>query len=279
MKTVISASRRTDIPAFYLNWFIESVRQGWVEVRNPFYPQSMRRVDLTPQSVSWIVFWSRNYGHFLKKREFFDAYRLFFHFTILPPSLLEKSPMPVERQLKQLEQLVKFYSADRIIWRYDPLVFWSRGSDIGTNHDLKAFTNLAKEISNLGINRCYVSVAQPYSKFQKRLSQKFPDLKLINQQDEIVFKAVSELNAVAREFGFQLFACCNDFLLRLNGIQKAHCIDGYLLNRLYPQEPVSVAKAPSRKECGCTRSVDIGDYRRQPCYFGCIYCYANPVWK
>ncbi|WP_456443299.1 DUF1848 family protein, partial [Caldithrix abyssi] len=67
MKDIISASRRTDIPAFYLNWFIQRIREGFVEVQNPFYPQAVKRVLLDAEQVEWIVFWSRNYSHFLKK--------------------------------------------------------------------------------------------------------------------------------------------------------------------------------------------------------------------
>lgn len=279
MKNVISASRRTDIPAFYLDWFIEALRKGWVEVRNPFYPGQSRTVNLTPEHVSWIVFWSRNYAHFLKKRSNFEAYQLFFHFTILPPSVLEKSPMPVKEQLHQLEKLVEFYGPERIIWRYDPLVFWQENDVLRSNHQLKKFSELAKEISALGIQRCYISIAQPYPKFVKRLHEKFPSFKLLEQQHPVALEAVQEMIPVAKKFDIQLFACCNDFLLQFDGIQKGHCIDGNLLNRLHLQDPVSVAKAPSRPQCGCTKSIDIGDYRKQPCYFGCIYCYANPVWK
>ena len=83
MKNVISASRRTDIPAYYINWFMEKVREGEVIVQNPFYKKKYSRIDLRPDSVEWIVFWSRNYAKLLKYRSIFEQYRLFFHFTIL----------------------------------------------------------------------------------------------------------------------------------------------------------------------------------------------------
>ena len=278
MKNIISASRRTDIPAFYLNWLIERIKAGFVDVRNPFYPKNVKHVSLLPDDVAWIVFWSRNYGHFLKKRAIFADYQLFFHFTILSPSLLEKSPMPVQRQLKQLEQLVKLYGAQRIIWRYDPLVFWRKGKDIQTNFNEKEFEYLAREIRSMGVKSCTISVAHPYAKFEKRLKHKFPEIKLLTPQDDFVRSTVNNLVSIARSCNLTLKACCTDFLLQLNGIEKAACIDGRLLNQL-SADRVSEARAPSRPQCACTKSIDIGDYRRQPCYFGCIYCYANPVWK
>ena len=279
LKQVISASRRTDIPAFYLNWFIKAIRQGWVEVANPFFPKNVRRVDLTPEQVSWIVFWSRNYGPFLRKRFFFEAYQLFFHFTILSPSVLEKRPMKLSEQLNQLEQLVKFYGPERIIWRYDPLVFWLENETLHTNYQPGEFKYLAKTIGDLGVTRCYTSLVYPYSKFKSRLAQKFPEFQLLPQPHPEALKVVKEMVAVAKDAGIDVYACCTDALLVIEGVKKGHCIDGHLLNQLHPEGKVSVAKAPTRPQCGCTRSIDIGDYRKQPCYIGCIYCYANPVWK
>ena len=113
MKLVISASRRTDIPAFYMDWMINAVRTGSVDVQNPFYKNSTYRVDLKPERVEWIVFWSRNYSNFLKHRNYFEAYKLFFHFTILSPHrYLEKNHLSSNRAIQQMERLVYLYGAD-----------------------------------------------------------------------------------------------------------------------------------------------------------------------
>ncbi len=279
LKQVISASRRTDIPSFYLNGFIEAIQQGWIEVANPFYPQKVKRVSLRPEDVAWIVFWSRNYAHFLRKRSYFEAYQLFFHFTILSPSVLEKRPMDIAKQLDQMEQLAGYYGPERIIWRYDPLVFWEDNGMVNTNFKLDEFKQMAKRIGGFGVKRCYTSIAFPYAKFKSRLAQKFPTFRLLDKPNSFALKIVKEMVAIARDAGIQIYACCTDVLLTIDGVKKGHCIDGHLLNQLHPQEKVSVAKAPTRPQCGCTSSIDIGDYRKQPCYTGCIYCYANPVWK
>lgn len=276
MKTIISASRRTDIPAFYLEWFIKAIRTGSVEVRNPFYRQTKRVVDLSAKSVGWIVFWSRNYGHFLKKREVFSEYNLFFHFTILPPCKLEKSPFPLANSLAQIEKLVQFYGAERIIWRYDPLVFWSENNQTKTNHDPQQFNFLCREIGQMGVSRCYTSMVHPYKKFSARFKKHFPEDELINPEIQQRLDPLSEMSQIARTHGLTIYACCSDDLLQAEGVKKGHCIDGSLLSQLKPSQPVSRAKAPSREQCGCTLSIDIGDYQMQPCYFGCLYCYANP---
>ncbi len=278
MKTVISASRRTDIPAFYLNWLIERIKEGFVEVSNPFYPKQIKRVSLLPDDVEWIVFWSRNYGHFLKKRHYFQAYNLYFHFTILSPSPLEKSPMPLQRQLQQLEQLTQIYGAERINWRYDPLLFWQENGKIKTNFNEQEFAFLAKQAVALGLSKCTISVAHPYKKFEQRLKHKFPDSSLLPFDADIVHQTVQRLIEIADRYGLQVEACCSDFLLRHHKIKKAACINGHLLNTM-GKNRVSVAHTPTREQCACTRSIDIGDYRKQPCYFGCLYCYANPKWR
>jgi len=279
MKTVISASRRTDIPAFYLKWFMEAVREGHVTVANPFYPQQTRLVDLRPSAVGWIVFWSRNYRTFLKHHGFFDAYQLFFHFTILPPSKLEKVPIDPNRSLEQLARLTQLYGAERIIWRYDPLVYWQENDRQLSNHDEDNFAFLCREISQMGVTRCYTSFAYPYAKFQSRFKRKFTDDALQQPATPAMLQIIKDMQTIAAENNIDLYTCCNDALLQAPGVRKGRCIDGHLLNALAPAERVSEARTPTRKDCGCSKSIDIGDYRKQPCPYGCIYCYANPLWK
>lgn len=277
MKTVISASRRTDIPAFYLDWFLKAIQNGSLEVRNPFYRKSYQTVKLSADYVRWIVFWSRNYAKFIKHRSFFQEYQLFFHFTILPQSILERSALTLKQALSQLELLSHYYGSDHIIWRYDPMVHWSENNKILSNHDLNNFKILCKNIGSLEIKKCYTSFVNIYEKYKRRFHKAFPD-KQIYELDW--YEQSTVLNAmvdVAEDYGITIYSCSNDKLLNIPKIHKGHCIDGPLLNALDKEARISVAKSPSRKDCGCTKSIDIGDYFEQPCYFGCLYCYANPV--
>ena len=277
LKTVISASRRTDIPAFYLPWFKEAIRAGFVETANPLYPKQIRTVDLSPQRVGWIVFWSRNYARFLKQPEFFSDYNLFFHFTILPQSKLETAAIPIKTALGQVERLSALYGPKRIIWRYDPLVFWEASGILKTNYAPAPFADLCTAMETNGIRRCYTSFAFPYRKFIQRFKTAFPEDQLVQPQRDRQKQTLQEMHNIAARHGIQLFSCSNDRLLQIPGIQKGHCIDGALLQRLKPEIKVSRAKAPTRSDCGCTKSIDIGNYANQPCPFGCIYCYANPI--
>ncbi|MGD9899581.1 MAG: DUF1848 family protein [Calditrichaceae bacterium] len=279
MKTIISASRRTDIPAFYLPWLLTVLRDGGLEVRNPFYPKDSRWIDLTPDKVAWFVFWSRNYQHFLKHRHEFDEYEAFFHFTILPNSKLEKNGIPIDKSLNQLEQLSAFYGPERIVWRYDPIVYWHEDGLSLSNHNPATFNDLCNRVSQTGVKTCYTSFANPYKKFIFRFKEKFPTDRILSTNMETQTSVIREMTNTAARYGIKLHSCSNDHLLKVKGIHKGRCIDGNLLNRLSGNKTVSTAKMPTRTDCGCTRSIDIGDYHAQPCRFGCIYCYANPVWR
>jgi hypothetical protein len=277
MKTVISASRRTDIPAFYLEWFINAIKAGYVDVINPIFKKQTYRVDLMPDQVEWIVFWSRNYGKYIERSQFFTPYRLFFHFTILSyHPLLEKVELGTIKALQQMEQLVKLYGADHIIWRYDPIVAWRDGAEIITNFNAAEYEYLCIELSRMEISRCYFSFVSLYQKFKRRFTKRYPQLQLISEDETFIKEICNCMTETAGANGIQLYSCCNDYIIS-ESIQKGSCISGSLLNDLSGEKNVSEAKAPSRPQCGCTRSVDIGSYANHPCPYGCIYCYANPV--
>ena len=277
MKSVISASRRTDIPAFYLNWFIDTIKAGQVEVINPFYRQKKRTVKLDPDHVQWIVFWSRNYAHLIRQKDFFKDYNLFFHFTILPKSVLEQSALPIEKAINQIQILSETYGPDRIIWRYDPIVHWIENKTIVSNHDPKNFESLCLTFHSFGISQCYFSFVHSYQKYERRFAKEYPDWQICNLKTGDQLTILNEMVEISAKYKITLYSCCNDTFLNNSAIKKGHCIDGQLLNQLYTNDKVSIAKTPSRQDCGCTRSIDIGDYIKHPCRYGCIYCYANPV--
>jgi len=278
MKTVISASRRTDIPAFYLNWFMDAIKQKSIQIQNPLYKKNYTTIDLSPSSVEWIVFWSRNYDKFLKNVHFFNEYNLFFHFTILSHhSALEKTSLQINKAITQIEKLVSIFGAERIIWRYDPIVFWRDSSKLHTNFNENEFIILCKKMQSFGISRCYFSFVTNYTKFKYRFGIKYPNFKIEDSHSHY-YDVLKSMKEITKDYQIQLFSCCNDTLVD-DSIQKGSCISGKLLNTFPGSKKVSEAKSPTRQDCGCTKSIDIGSYTQQPCYFGCIYCYANPVWK
>ena len=275
MKNIISASRRTDIPAFYLNWFLNHLHKNEIEVQNPFNRKQVKRVSLSPRDVAWIVFWSRNYSVFLKNYQEFELYRLFFHFTINPANpILEPDMISPPEAFSQLEKLVHLYGPESVIWRYDPVVFYQHNGEIKTNHDIQIFRRFVRDASLLGLRRCYTSIMHRYPKVLKRAKQ-VKDFTFLVQEDRKKFAILQDMVDLASLYGVHLYSCSNDSLLNVTGMKKGSCIDGRLLNRL-GHEKVSEKRAATRQDCGCTVSIDIGDYVHTPCKYHCLYCYARP---
>lgn len=276
---VVSASKRTDIPAFYLKWLIGRVAAGWVDVPNPLFRHKVTRVSLQPADVAWIVFWSKNYAVFCRQAAAFDAYRLFFQFTINPPSaLLEPDLPPTAQALAQMAFLAARYGPERVVWRYDPVTVWREGGHERSNYDPAWFAATARRVAALGISQVVTSFADPYRKVLRRIQRRHPGLELLDPPDATRQAWVAELREIAIGYGIALESCAEPAIEGILG--RGSCIDGRRLTQL-GGAPVSRALASDsqvahRAACGCTRHVDIGDYLAQECGYRCLYCYAKP---
>ncbi|MFX0141281.1 MAG: DUF1848 family protein [Candidatus Hodarchaeota archaeon] len=274
MKTVISASRRTDIPAFYLDWFIEKINQGYIVVKNPFYPTQKYRVSLKKSDVHSIVFWSKDFGEFLKKSSHFDHYNLYFIFTINDCKRWEPNVISLDKRLKQLEELVADYGPEFIEYRFDPIVYWRESGERELLNNLNSFKAIIQHVSNLGINNCVFSFANWYKKCISR-SKKF-GLVYYDPPLKEKLDIIKPMAQYCKTLGIRMYTCCNPELTQISNIYPAHCINGNFLIRLF-KEKCSIANTPTREACGCTKSKDIGNYNEQICKHACIYCYAHPL--
>jgi hypothetical protein len=268
---VISASRRTDIPAFFTPWFMQRVRQGFVLVRNPRNPNHVMRVSLAADDVIAIVFWSRNYQPLIPHLPELDdrGLRPYFHLTLTGygPTLEPRAPN-VGPVLSQLQTLSNRYGRDRIIWRYDPILIGSRHD---TSYHVHRFAELAQHIAPLAA-RCVVS-------FLDRYPSTIRELDRVTAATGETFEApslpdrsalASELLAICRAMHLDLSACCEPDLLP--DIPRARCIDPDLIHAFTAMPKGVFRDAPTRKGCGCVLARDIGAYHT--CAHGCVYCYA-----
>ncbi len=281
---MISASRRTDIPAFYMKWFMGRIKKGTFEVINP-YNRRVSIVPATPDKVHTIVFWSKNFGPFIKGR-FGEklkqtGYNLFFNFTINSDSpLLEPNVPPLNERLNQLDYLCSHFNPVSINWRFDPICFYKTKKE-KFKHNLNDFSIIANKASRCGIRRCITSFMDNYSKIQKRIAS-IPGFSFIEppleRKKEIVLEMEKEL--VAKKISLQ--TCCEKELLETlpadSGITKSSCIPNDLLVEIFGGD-LSFKKDSGqrvKRGCGCMVSVDIGSYSLHPCYHNCLFCYANP---
>ncbi len=274
---IISASRRTDIPAFYAEWFINRVRAGFCAVPNPFNRNQVSRVELGPDDVDVFVFWTRNPRPLFRYLDELDqrGYRYYFQYTILnnPRTLDPKSPS-VDASIKTLRELAERVGPQRVIWRYDPIVLSEATSP---EFHVAAHARIAEAL-NGATQRNVISIVDIYKKAQKRLLE-------LRQQGVVVeetkHNAISDevgamlehLVATARRCGMEIFSCAEDLGPRPIGIQPGKCIDDEYIARTFNLK-VKTKKDPSQREaCGCVVSKDIGMY--DTCLFGCKYCYAT----
>jgi Domain of unknown function (DUF1848) len=279
MKHVVSASRRTDLVAFFPDWLAEVVRAQKAEVIGP--SGRVYSVDLRPECVHTFVLWSKNFAPLIANADgLLDGLRkydqLYFHFTItgLGGTRAEREVPPPRVTLRQLEPLLEIAGRpDRLCLRFDPVVYWREGDEIKSN--LNFFEELAPGAAGLGIRDIRTSFAQWYGKSRRRAHKRgFP---YVDPALEEKRRDARYLSRIARSCGLNLFACSQDFVADVSGIRPSACIDGRLLQECHPAgAPVSVRKDKTqRRECRCTESVDIGSYA-QACPHSCVYCYANP---
>jgi hypothetical protein len=269
MKHIISASRRTDIPAFFTDWFIKRLDEGSVLVKNP-YSGKVLEVSLRPGRVHSVVLWSKDFHPLLRRIEEVEsrAPNLFFHFTITGvPKALEQHTPDVKDAVEDFIFISKRYSPAHIVWRFDPIVITDR---LPFDFFEDSFARLAGLLKGR-TTECYLSFMEPYKKVLRNF-EKYTDHKLVELSIEEKQGYAKKLSAIAEKNKLKLFACCNEYLVNDN-IGQARCIDGERLAKLFGDYELSAKPAPTREGCGCTRAIDIGAY--DTCAHGCLYCYAN----
>ncbi len=265
---IVSASRRTDVPAFYMPWLMARLRSGSATYPNPFSGQ-LHQVSLRPEDVHSIVFWSKSYRPFLPHVEALDSagYRYVCHYTITgAPRALEPRVPDWRVSLEAFRVLSERIGPRRVLWRFDPIVFTDT---LDAAYYTARFETLAHALTGY-TERCYFSFATYYTKAARRLAAvgvAFRDPPL----DERL-ALVQALAEIAATCGIALFACCQPELA-VGSVRPASCVDAGLLAELFPAPPLTAEARPTRPGCGCAASRDIGIY--DTCLFGCRYCYAT----
>lgn len=263
---IISASRRTDIPALYSDWFINRLNAGYLYVRNPMNPLQVTKLLLNHESIDCIVFWTKNPETFISKLSSIKEYPYYFHFTLNPyDSAIEKSLPSKEKLIQTFTQLSDIIGTDRIIWRYDPVFFTPECS---LSYHIKSFEFLAKSLAGF-TSRCMFSFLTPYKKClnnMKSVNFSVPD----EAESSILAK---EFVSIASSHKISLQTCAMPQDYSSLGIKKGKCIDDELISKITGKKISSQKDTCQRTQCLCAPSIDIGTYNT--CTNGCIYCYAN----
>jgi hypothetical protein len=276
---IISASRRTDIPAFYARWFINRIRSGYCTVPNPFNARQISRISLGTSDVDVVVFWTRNPRPLFPYLKELDSrgYRYYFQYTLLGnPRLIDPHAPPLEIRLRTFYELVEQVGPRRVIWRYDPIVF-TEITPADFHH--RMYEKIAVALNGY-TTRSVISLMDVYAKAKKRLAemgaQGAPLLEY--DADETWYgELMRHMLAAATANGMQIFSCAQERNLQPYGILPGKCVDDDYILDVFGLD-VSHTKDPSqRKTCGCVVSKDIGMYNS--CLYGCQYCYATSNFK
>jgi hypothetical protein len=270
---IISASRRTDIPAFHSEWFLNRIRDGAVGVASPFGGKRFE-VSLRPSDVIAIVFWTKNASPLLpyldELAERGHCFTFLYTINNYPTSLEPLTP-DLCHTMKVVQSLTTLFPSSIVRWRYDTIVITDTTD---RNWHIRNFEYLCGKLSP-HVKDCIFSFCDYYKKTMRNMQRMAPDYR---RPDDAECKGLAEeLASIARSRGISLASCAHDFLLS-PAISKASCIDPAILARVVDSEERRIAlrglkTAPSRKECGCVASQDIGAY--DTCLHGCAYCYAN----
>ena len=288
---ILSASRRTDIPAFYLEWFMDRIRRGYFIIKHP-YSKKTTRVQATPDRIGAIVFWSKDYSTFIAAKSgeklISMGYNLFFNFTVnSQSSLLEPNLPPLDSRLEQMKHLTHTFGAGSIAWRFDPVCFFQTQKQGPVRNNLTHFALIAQKASAFGVKKCVTSFFDNYVKIEHRLNKMVESQhRFLNFIDPSLQKKTAVIQNMAdnlAQLGISLHLCCEKEVFKnlpaFSPVEQNACIDGPALQKQFNRY-WNVKKdygQRSQKGCGCSKSIDVGSYKDHPCPHNCIFCYAHPV--
>ncbi len=261
---IINTGQRTDIPAFYAQWFANRLKEGFVCVRNPFHPQQVSRYRLDPSVVDVIGFCTKNPAPMFPYMRLLQAYGQYWFVTITPYGRDIEPNVPDKRRLlEDFKRLSDLAGIQAMGWRYDPIFLSDRYT---TDYHLRAFEQIASALDGY-TKTVVISFIDLYPKVRRN----FPEAREVPM--ELRLALGKEIIQIATSHGMTVKPCAEGDELAAYGADCGGCM------RISDYEKAigKHLKAPKRKgaraECACYLSCDIGAYNT--CMHLCRYCYAN----
>ena len=272
---IISASRATDIPAFFSPWLFERLEKGYCKWRNPYNGKDSY---VSFANTRFIVFWSKNpapmleYLPLLKKKGigFYIQYTL----NDYDAEMLERNVPPLHQRIDTFKRIVDEYGVGSVVWRFDPLILTDR---IGIPELIEKVQGIASKLHGYTdtLVFSFADIAG-YMKVGANLHRAGVTFREWTEAEMMDFaQQLAELH-----LPMQLRTCAERIDLATFGIEHNHCIDADLISRLAPDDPAlqmwlfgATKDKGQRSACGCILSKDIGQYNT--CTHGCLYCYAT----
>lgn len=258
---IISASRRTDIPALYPQWFLNRLKAGEVLVPNPYNRKKVSRISLSPDTVDCIAFWTKNPEPILPFLKEIDemGYQYYFQMTITDYDSDMETELPsIAESMATFLLVSEMLGKERMDWRFDPIILNEKYT---VPYHLEKFEMMC-EWMHKATTRCIISFVDTYK-----------DSPFLELEQEDMIELAEGLSKIARNYQLPIYTCSEKIDLSRYGIQHGACIDKEKIHKLIGYK-VDLKKDPGqRRECGCAESIDIGMY--DTCIHGCKYCYAT----
>lgn len=261
---ILNTGSRTDIPAYFSEWFYRRIREGYVCTRNPYFPAQVTRYRLDPEIVDCLVFCTKNPQPMFFRLSELDAYGQYWFVTITPYGRDIEPHVPDRGQVMEyFRELSRYVGTGRICWRYDP-VFLSEKYSLSFH--LKTFEQMASGLSGY-TNTCVISFIDLYEKTLRN----FKGVTRVGEQER--FQITEGFVKIGSAYGIRIKTCAEGNALAQCGADVNGCLTQSVLEEALEEELWIPKKGKARKECACLLSNDIGMYHT--CGHGCLYCYAN----
>lgn len=264
---ILSVSRRTDIPNYYSEWFINRIKEGYLYVRNPINAHQISKIDISPQVVDCIVFWTKNPKNMMGRLDELKEYNYYFQFTITGYGKDVEPNIPDKRTeiIPAFQELSRKIGKEAVIWRYDPIFFSAKYTK---EYHLKAFEEIASKLCDY-TEKVIISFVDIYAKTQRNTAE----LEIIPMTQQDMLEIAEQMGKIASGYGLIIETCAEGIDLSHIGIQHGSCIDLRRIEKLIDCKVVGEKDKNQRSECGCAQSIEVGTYNT--CKNGCKYCYAN----
>lgn len=264
---ILSVSRRTDIPNYYAEWFINRIREGFLYVKNPMNAHQISKIRITPDVIDCIVFWTKNPVGIMKYLDELKSCPFYFQFTLTGYGTDIERNIPDKKKvmIPRFQELAGQVGKERVIWRYDPILFTERYTE---EYHIRAFRQIAEKLNGY-TEKCVISFVDTYRKNKIFLSKAADN----DKSDAELTEFAEKLRKIAEENGMQTASCSEKIDLSGCGIRHNCCIDRELIERLIGCSLKVKKDKNQRLECGCVESVEVGMYNT--CANGCAYCYAT----
>ena len=263
-RMIIQTGNRTDIPAFYSEWFANRLREGFVLVRNPFNPQTVTKYLLDPSVVDLIVFCSKNPEPMLKHMPLLAPFHQYWFMTITPYGKDIEPGVPAkESVMETFQRLSNMVGTDCICWRYDPIFLdetWT------PDRHMESFEYMCRKLA--GYTR---TVVISFIDLYEKVKRNFPEARTVPLSAQMLL--TEAFVKIGCEYGMTIKPCGESMLLSSVGADCSGCMTQKVFETAIGQNLILPPNPHNRKECSCYLTADIGVYNT--CSHFCRYCYAN----